>query len=132
VETAPGESRFDIEGRIIAAHFRADRGRFAVVNRVTPPRGAERTIRQPGRLQARLLSGGIGPDAAAATPVLVTGDCNTAHSEIDIARPKSNIGNSGFLPEVRAELGRWLGAGWVDTFRAPHADEPDHYTWCRQ
>jgi exonuclease III len=36
VETAPGESRFDIEGRIIAAHFRADRGRFAVVKALLP------------------------------------------------------------------------------------------------
>ena len=116
--TALGESRFDIEGQPSAAHFRADRGRFAVVNSYFPKgSGKDRDV---------------GPGAAAATPVLVTGDCNTAHSEIDIARPKSNIGNSGFFPEVRAELGRWLGAGWVDTFRAPHADEPDHYTWCRQ
>ena len=60
------------------------------------------------------------------------GDYNTAHREIDLARSKSNVKNSGFLPEERAELDRWLGAGWVDTFRALHPDEPGHYTWWRQ
>ena len=132
METAPGESRFDIEGRIIAAHFQADRWRFAVVKELLPQGELKGPYDSRVGYKFNFLSGGIGPDAAAATPVLVTGDCNTANREIDIARPKSNIGNSGFLPEVRAELGRWLGAGWVDTFRAPHADEPDHYTWCRQ
>jgi exodeoxyribonuclease-3 len=59
------------------------------------------------------------------------GDFNTAHREIDLARPKQNLRNSGFLPEERAELDRWMAAGWVDTFR--HF-EPDagHYTWWRQ
>ena len=65
-------------------------------------------------------------------PVLVIGDFNTAHREIDLARPKSNVKNSGFLPEERVELDRWLEAGWVDTFRALHPDQPDHYTWWRQ
>ena len=65
-------------------------------------------------------------------PVLVAGDYNTAHAEIDLARPKSNVKTSGFLPEERAELTRWIDAGWVDTFRARHRDEPGHYTWWRQ
>jgi exodeoxyribonuclease-3 len=63
--------------------------------------------------------------------VLVMGDFNTAHSELDLARPKGNHKNSGFLPEERAELDRWVDAGWVDTFR--HFEPgPDHYTWWRQ
>ena len=49
--------------------------------------------------------------------VLVMGDFNTAHREIDLARPRENRETSGFLPEERAELDRWLAAGWVDTFR---------------
>ena len=65
-------------------------------------------------------------------PVFVTGDYNTAHHTIDIARPKSNLKASGFLPEERDELSRWEQAGWVDTFRHKHPDEPDHYTWWRQ
>ena len=56
------------------------------------------------------------------------GDYNTAHREIDLARPKSNVRNSGFLPEERAGFDRWLEAGWVDTFRALHPDEPGHCT----
>jgi len=64
--------------------------------------------------------------------VLVVGDYNTAHRESDLARPKANVRNSGFLPEGRAEFDRWLEAGWVDTFRALHPDEPDHYSWWAQ
>ncbi len=45
------------------------------------------------------------------------GDFNTAHREIDLARPRENQKTSGFLPEERAELDRWLAAGWVDAFR---------------
>ena len=65
-------------------------------------------------------------------PVFVAGDYNTAHEAIDLARPATNKKSSGFLPEEREELSRWLDAGWVDTFRARHPDEPGHYTWWRQ
>ena len=63
--------------------------------------------------------------------VLVIGDLNTAHREIDLARPKQNAMNSGFLPEEREELDRWLGAGWIDTFRA-FEPGPGHYSWWSQ
>jgi exodeoxyribonuclease-3 len=59
------------------------------------------------------------------------GDFNTAHRELDLARPRQNRGTSGFLPEERAELDRWLRAGWVDTFRARETG-PGHYTWWSQ
>ena len=65
-------------------------------------------------------------------PVIAMGDYNTAHQEIDLARPNANRKSSGFLPEERAELSRWLEAGWVDTFRARHPGEGGHYTWWRQ
>ena len=65
-------------------------------------------------------------------PVFVTGDYNTAHEEIDLARPKTNKKSSGFLPEERDEITRWLDEGWVDTFRAQHPGAPGHYTWWRQ
>jgi exodeoxyribonuclease-3 len=59
------------------------------------------------------------------------GDFNTAHREIDLARPKANRATSGFLPEERAEIDRWIGAGWIDTYR--HFDpSPEHYTWWSQ
>jgi exodeoxyribonuclease-3 len=63
--------------------------------------------------------------------VLVMGDFNTAHREIDLARPKQNRKTSGFLPEEREELDRWMDNGWVDTFRARNP-EPGHYTWWSQ
>ena len=63
---------------------------------------------------------------------MVTGDYNTAHHEIDIARPKSNKNSSGFLLIEREVLSNWEKEGWVDTFRSLHPNEPDHYTWWRQ
>jgi exodeoxyribonuclease-3 len=64
--------------------------------------------------------------------VLVMGDFNTAHEEIDLARPRDNVRNSGFLPEERAAFTRWLDAGFVDCFRREHPGEGGHYTWWRQ
>ena len=64
--------------------------------------------------------------------MLVIGDYNTAHRAIDLARPQSNVTHSGFLPEERAELDRWIDAGWVDVFRTLHPEEPGQYTWWRQ
>jgi exodeoxyribonuclease-3 len=59
------------------------------------------------------------------------GDFNTAHREIDLARPKQNSNTSGFLAEERAEIDRWIAADWTDTYR--HFDaSPDHYTWWSQ
>ena len=59
------------------------------------------------------------------------GDWNTAHREIDLAFPKSNVENSGFRPEERAEIDRWLAAGWIDAFRR-FEPGPGHYTWWSQ
>ena len=134
VETSLGEPRFDVEGRFIAAHFRTDRGRFAVVNGYFP-KGSGKD-RDNSRVGYKLAFYRAVFDRAQLMrrrcPVLVMGDYNTAHREIDLARPKSNVRNSGFLPEERAGFDRWLEAGWVDTFRALHPDEPGHYTWWRQ
>ena len=60
------------------------------------------------------------------------GDFNTAHCEIDLARPKDNKKNSGFLPEERAEVDRWIEAGWIDAFRTLHPGEEGHYSWWTQ
>ena len=49
--------------------------------------------------------------------MFVTGDFNTAHRAIDLARPKTNEATSGFLPIEREEIDRWLELGWVDSFR---------------
>ena len=59
---------------------------------------------------------------------MVAGDWNTAHKPIDLARPKANVKNSGFLPEERAMLDKYVEHGYVDTFRLFH-DEPERYSW---
>ena len=63
--------------------------------------------------------------------VLVMGDFNTAHRDIDLARPRDNRETSGFRPEEREEFDRWIRAGWVDTFR--HFNPAGgHYSWWSQ
>ncbi len=61
-------------------------------------------------------------------PVVLCGDLNVAHEEIDLARPKENIGNPGFSDEERAGFRNFLEAGFVDTFRAFERGG-GHYTW---
>ena len=62
-------------------------------------------------------------------PIVVCGDFNTAHRPIDLARPKENETNSGFLPIERAWMDKFVSRGYVDTFRHVHGDEPDMYSW---
>ena len=130
VETALGEHRFDAEGRFIVARF----GRLSVAS-VYFPKGSGRdrdNSRVPYKLDFYAAVFDRIQSLRRRGPVFVVGDYNTAHEAIDLARPKSNRKSSGFLPEERAELTRWLDAGWVDTFRARHSDEPGHYSWWRQ
>lgn len=61
-------------------------------------------------------------------PIVVCGDFNTAHKEIDLARPKANEGTSGFLPIERAWLDKFVGHGYVDCLRLFH-EEGDLYSW---
>ena len=62
-------------------------------------------------------------------PVIVCGDMNVAHQEIDLKNAKSNRNNSGFTPEEREKMTRLLAAGFVDTYRHFYPDQTDAYTW---
>ena len=62
-------------------------------------------------------------------PVVVCGDLNVAHEEIDLKNPKANIGNAGFTYEERNKMTDLLNAGFIDTFRYFHPNEENHYTW---
>lgn len=62
-------------------------------------------------------------------PVIVCGDLNVAHTELDIANPKANRNNAGFTDQERANFTQLLDAGFIDTFRYSHPNEPDHYSW---
>lgn len=130
VETSLGQERFDREGRVQLARF----GRLLVAN-VYFPNGNGKD-RDNGRVPYKLdfyrrLFDELQQRRRAGLRVLVMGDFNTAHREIDLARPKQNAKTSGFLPEEREELGRWIDAGWIDTFRA-FEEGGGHYSWWSQ
>ncbi|RXI29792.1 exodeoxyribonuclease III [Arcobacter defluvii] len=61
--------------------------------------------------------------------IIVCGDVNTAHTEIDIARPKANENTSGFLPMERDWITKFLDFGYIDTFRLINGDIKDKYSW---
>ena len=130
IETSLGASHFDDEGRLQLARF----GRLVVANGYFPNgSGKDRSNdRVPYKLDwYRALFERIEALRKDGLHVLVMGDFNTAHKEIDLARPKDNRKTSGFLPEDCEELERWIGAGWVDTFRAFESG-PGHYSWWSQ
>ena len=130
VETELGIPEYDVEGRLLIAHF----GRLAIAS-VYFPKGSGRdrdNSRVPYKLGFyRALFERL-QKLRRRGPVYVMGDYNTAHTELDLARPRANARTSGFLPEEREEMTRWLYAGWCDTFRRAHPGEAGHYTWWRQ
>lgn len=62
-------------------------------------------------------------------PVIITGDFNTAHNEIDLANPKTNSKTTGFLPQERAWLDKFIQKGWVDIYRHLNPTKTGAYTW---
>lgn len=62
-------------------------------------------------------------------PVIVCGDMNVAHHEIDLKNPKTNVQNAGFTPQEREKMTTLLDRGFVDTFRLLHPDDRDRYSW---
>ena len=62
-------------------------------------------------------------------PVIMCGDLNVAHNEIDLKNPKTNKGNAGFTDEERQKMTELLDAGFIDTFRYIYPDKKDCYSW---
>ena len=119
-----GIEEHDQEGRVITAEF----PEFYLVNVYTPnsQRELERlAYRQvwEDAFRAYLL----GLDAK--KPVLVCGDMNVAHHDIDLKNFKSNRGNAGFTDEERAKFTELLAAGFTDSFRHLYPDKEGAYTW---
>ena len=130
VESSLNQPLLDAEGRLIIAHF----GRMAIAS-VYFPKGSGKdrdNSRVPYKLEFYAAVFDRIQHLRRRGTVFVMGDYNTAHQAIDLARPKTNQKSSGFLPEEREEMTRWLAAGWVDTFRVRHPGEAGHYTWWRQ
>lgn len=128
VETGIGSHEHDLEGRI----QRVKIGDLWIVNGYFP--NGQGTNNDNSRVPFKLdfyshLFTLLQPMLDAGEKVLVMGDYNTAHTDIDIARPDANRNTSGFLREERDEITRWINAGWIDTFRHFHPDATDRYSW---
>ncbi|MNJ44938.1 Exodeoxyribonuclease [compost metagenome] len=112
------------EGRIITLEYEA----FYLVNVYTP--NAKRDLsRLPDRLEWEERFRSYLVELDRHKPVIVTGDMNVAHREIDIKNAKSNVGNSGFTLEEREKMTKLLEAGFIDTFRYFYPDRDNVYSW---
>lgn len=118
-----GKPEHDREGRVITLEYPG----FHLVNVYTPNSQAE-LARLPYRMEWDADFRRYLKKLEKTKPVLVCGDLNCAHQEIDLANPKSNRNNAGFSDEERASFGKHLDAGFIDVFR--HFDpSPGRYTW---
>ncbi|RMF33834.1 MAG: exodeoxyribonuclease III [Chlorobiota bacterium] len=131
-----GVEQFDREGRLL----RADFGPLTIASVYCPkgysPDDAQNDPGKIERLHYKLefynaLERYVRTLHTQGRRVVLSGDFNTAHRELDLARPKENERTSGFLPEERAAFDRLLGAGLVDAFRV-FVHEGGHYTWWSQ
>ena len=124
VQYGLGIEKYDREGRVLITEFE----NFLLYN-IYFPNGQK----DEHRLQYKLdfyddLLEILNEQVASGTNVIVGGDWNTAHQEIDLANPKANQNNSGFMPVERAQIDTYIDNGYIDTFRLFH-DEPDRYSW---
>jgi exodeoxyribonuclease-3 len=124
VEKGLGIPRFDREGRVI----KADYGEFVLFNIYFPngKRDDERLKYKMDFYEAFLKE--AKKLVKAGRNVVFCGDVNTAHKDVDLARPKENRNVSGFLPQECAWMDELVEAGFVDTFRM-FWDGPGHYSW---
>ncbi|MGB9702105.1 MAG: exodeoxyribonuclease III [Candidatus Kapaibacteriota bacterium] len=122
-----GVEKFDIEGRVIQTEF----DDFTLLNIYFPNGGAENN-----RVDFKLefydaIFDYTNKLIAENHKIIMCGDYNTAHKEIDLARPKENEKTTGFLPEEREKLDWLVEHNWLDTFRVFN-QEPNNYTWWDQ
>lgn len=121
-----GKPEHDQEGRVLTAEFPD----FFLVNVYVPNSKRELTrlaYRQKwDRDFLRFLK-----KLEQRKPVIFCGDLNVAHTELDLANPKANVGNHGFTPEERAGFRAFVKAGFLDTFRE-FEKSGGHYTWWSQ
>lgn len=124
LKTGFGIEKFDIEGRIQIADY----DDFILFNIYFPNgKGSKERLQYKMDFYDAFLDH-VDRLKNAGRKIVVTGDVNTAHKEIDLARPKENEKVSGFLPEERAWIDKFLSHGYLDTFRMFN-QEPGQYTW---
>ena len=119
-----GIEEHDKEGRIITLEFE----KFYIVNCYTPNSG-----RELARLDYRMIWEEAFREYLkqldTKKPVILCGDLNVAHTEIDLKNPKSNRKNAGFTDEERGKIDKLLKSGFTDTFRSIYPDKEGCYTW---
>ncbi len=124
IEYGMGIEKYDNEGRFI----RADYGDLSIVS-VYHPSGTSGDERQDFKMEWLEDFQRYVEELKKSRPNLILcGDYNICHEPIDIHDPKGNAKNSGFLPEEREWMSRFLNAGYIDTFRYLHPDK-QQYTW---
>jgi exodeoxyribonuclease-3 len=124
IKTGIGIPEIDSEGRVLVAEYPD----FFLVNAYFP-----NSQRDHARLSYKLdfcekIFKFLESLKVKGKHVVLCGDFNIAHREIDLKNPKSNMNNAGFLPEERAWMDQFLAQGYVDTFRH-FVPDPGHYTW---
>jgi exodeoxyribonuclease III len=124
VRNGIGSTEHDHEGRAVTLEFEE----FYLVNVYTP--NSQRDLARLGyrlswedKLREYLL------ELDERKPVILCGDLNVAHNEIDLKNPRPNRGNSGFTDEERGKMTELLDSGFVDSFRHLHPEAKDVYTW---
>ena len=124
VHLGMGIERFDCEGRILRVEFK-DFDLFSVYF----PNGTSGEERLQYKMEFYdAFLNHCEELRVQGRELVITGDVNTAHKPIDLKNPKANQKNSGFLPEERAWVDKFVEHGYVDSFRAFN-EAPDQYTW---
>ena len=120
-----GVDEFDVEGRTVIAHY----PEFILINCYFPnsQEGGARLDYKIKFCDAVLDK--CNDLVGQGKNIVLCGDYNIAHTEIDLKNPKANENNAGYLPEERAWMTKYLSNGYVDTFRKFHKDEPGNYSW---
>ena len=119
-----GIEEHDQEGRVITAEFEE----FFLVNVYTP--NAQRGLtRLDYRMEWEDVFREYLKTLDRKKPVIVCGDMNVAHQDIDLKNPKSNQKNAGFTPEERGKMTELLESGFADSFRRLYPDKTGAYTW---
>lgn len=126
VEIGLGIKKFDQEGRTIIAHY-SDFIFFSCYF----PNGGRELDRVPYKLEYSdaVLKKALKLKKETGKPIIIAGDYNTAHKEIDLKNPKSNEKNTGFLPIERKWLDKLISKNFVDIFRHKNPDKEGEYTW---
>ena len=125
VKLGLGIEEYDREGRTIIADY----GDFVLINAYFPNGGRDHS-RVPFKMAYKADFLEICNDLQAqGRHVVFCGDVNTAHREIDLARPKQNEKSTGFLPIERAWIDQVVEQGYLDTFRLMHPEQEDAYSW---